>query len=114
MATVYAVDSSKLTCGWTNTIVLPVQAKRQFFEPAQSFRAGESANRFSTESWFMGRSKLMLIAWLVGTSVTSRLGEMLTIRGGLRAHPLKRQASTASVRRMARRITRYEEGEISG
>src|SRR2546422_2081689 len=104
---VYAVDSSKLTCVWKNIIVLPFQANRQFFEPAQSFRAGESANRLSTESWFMGRSKLMLIAWLVGTSVTSLLGEMLTMRGGLRAHALNPQARTASIRTMPRRITRY-------
>ena len=54
----------------------------------------------------MGRSKLMLMAWFVGTSVTSLLGEMLTIRGGLRAHPLSRQASTATVRTMPRRISR--------
>src|SRR5438105_14933275 len=48
----------------------------------------------------------MLTVWLVGTSVTSRLGEMLTIRGGLRAQAPRRGASIAARRTTPRRIRR--------
>src|ERR1700724_774183 len=84
--TVYSVDRAKLTLVWMNIRVLPVQAKRQFLEPLQAESAGARSNRLSTEGWFMGRSKPMLIVWFDGTSGTSRLGEMVTMRGGFSAH----------------------------
>src|SRR5260370_33724217 len=69
-----------------NIRLLPVQAKWQFLDPLQPGSGGERSKRRSTESWFMGRSKPMLTVWLLGTSVTSRPGEMLTMRGGFMAH----------------------------
>src|SRR4029077_1433928 len=101
MDTEYWVERAKLTWVWTNIRLFPVQAKWQFLEPMQPGSAGERSNRRSTESWFIGRSKPMLIVWLVGTSVTSRPGEMLTMRGGFRAHEASAGASTA-IRRSRR------------
>src|ERR1700731_2776916 len=101
MDTVYWVERAKLTLVWTNIKLLPLQAKWQFLEPLQPGSAGERSKRRSTESWFMGRSKPMLIVWFVGTSVTSRLGEMLTMRGGFRAHEASAGART-SIRRSRR------------
>src|ERR1700682_2212658 len=96
--TVYSVDSAKLTLVWMNIRVLPVQAKRQFLEPLQAESAGARSNRLSTEAWVMGRSKPMLIVWFDGTSVTSRLGEMVTIRGGVSAHAASAGANTTRKR----------------
>src|ERR1700682_1404466 len=99
--TVYWVERAKLTWVWMNIRVLPVQAKWQFLDPLQPASAGARSNRRSTESWFMGRSKPMLIVWFDGTSVTSRLGEMLTMRGGFSA-----QAASAGARTARRRSRR--------
>src|SRR5207245_9974099 len=99
--TVYWVESAKLTWVWMNIRVLPVQAKRQLLDPLQLESAGARSKRCSTDSWFMGRSKPMLIVWLDGTSVTSRLGVMLTMRGGFRAQEARAGANTA--RRRSRR-----------
>src|SRR2546421_1496519 len=99
--TVYWVVRAKLTWVWMNIRVLPDQAKRQSFEPLQPGSAGARSNRRSTDSWFIGRSKPMLMVWLEGTSATSRPGEMLTMRGGFRAQAASTGASTA--RRRSRR-----------
>src|ERR1700693_3430868 len=96
--TVYWVDRAKLTWVWMNIRVLPVHAKRQFLDPLQAGSAAARSNLRSTEPWFMGRSKPMLIVWFDGTSVTSRLGEMLTMRGGFSAHAASAGAITASRR----------------
>ena len=42
--------------------VLPLQAKWQFFDSLQPGKAGLSPNRCSTDSWFIARSKVMVIA----------------------------------------------------
>src|ERR1700731_4788033 len=96
--TVYCVERAKLTCVWMNIRVLPVQANRQFLEPLQPDSGGARSNRLSTEPWFMGRSKPMLIVWFDGTSVTSRLGEMVTMRGGFSAHAASAGANTTRKR----------------
>src|ERR1700737_1945219 len=104
METWYAVDPLKVACGVINVRVLPLQAKWQFFDPLQPAKAGVSPNRCSTDSWLIPRSKLMLMGWLVATSVASRPGEMLTIRGGLRAHAEARGANRARTKKTARRM----------
>src|SRR2546421_2459118 len=104
METVYSVSSAKFTRGCRNMKVLPLQAKRQLRLPAQPAIEGASSNRRSTESWLIGRSKVTLIVWLVGTSVTSRLGAMLTMRGGLRAQDASGGAASSIKRRRSRRI----------
>src|SRR5216684_3259623 len=102
--TVYWVERAKLTLVWMNIRLLPVQAKRQFLDPLQPGSGGERSKRRSTESWFMGRSKPMLTVWLFGTSVTSRPGEMLTMRGGFRAHETSAGARTAIRRSRATKV----------
>jgi len=87
-----------------NVSVLPLQAKWQFFDPLQPGKAGLSPNRCSTDSWFIARSKLMVIAWLVATSLASRPGEMLTMRGGLSAQAHARGANNARITKTPRRM----------
>jgi len=84
--------------------VLPLQAKWQFFDPLHPGKAGLSPNRCSTDSWFIARSKLMVIAWLVATSVASRPGAMLTMRGGFSAQADARGANKARITKIPRRI----------
>src|SRR5207244_13403292 len=93
--------------------VLPLQAKWQFFDPLHPGKAGLSPKRCSTDSWFIARSKLMVIAWLVATSVASRQGEMLTMRGGLSAQALAAGANNARSTNTARRVTGQKVSELS-
>src|ERR1700737_1803130 len=95
-----------------NVRVLPLQAKWQFLEPLHPGNAGASPNRVSTDWWFIGRSKLMVMASLVPTLVASRPGEMLTIRGGFSAHAEARGANTARTRRTERRMPPWKVSEI--
>src|SRR5438132_11516710 len=89
---------------WMYVSVLPLHAKWQFFDPLQPGKTGVSPNRCSTDSWFMARSKVMVIGWLVATSVVSRPGEMLTMRGGLSAQAGVRGANTARSKKTPRRM----------
>src|ERR1700694_5886111 len=98
------VERSKLTWAWMNVRVLPLQAKWQLLDPVHPGNAGASPNRVSTDPWFIGRSKLMVMASLVATLVASRLGEMLTIRGGLSAHAEARGANTGRAKKTTRRL----------
>src|SRR5260370_36104160 len=96
-----------------NIRVLPLQAKWQLFDGLHPGKVGVSPNRCSTESWLIGRSKLMLMAWLVATLVASRPGEMLTIRGGVSAHAEARGAHNARARGTPRRMPALEGSGMS-
>src|SRR2546423_4760240 len=92
--------------------VLLLQAKWQFFDPLQAGKAGLSPNRCSTDSWFIARSKVIVIAWLVATSVASRPGEMLTMRGGLSAQAQASGANNARIKKTPRRMPGWKVSEM--